>query len=287
MSNLLVTYLDMKRISYYSIVVSTMLLTFLNINADITVKGSDTMVILGQRWAEKYMETHPDVKISIIGGGSGIGLAALQNNQTDICNASRKIKTKEIAGCIKSFGNKPTEYKVALDGLSVYLNEKNPVKKLSLNQLGGIFSGKITNWKEVGGNDEEIIVYSRENSSGTYEFFKEHVLKGKDFYSKAQTMPGTAVVIQAVSNEINGIGYGGAAYASTVTMCAVSEDDDGDAYLPTKENVINGKYPIWRHLYIYVNPKVDVGDVNSYINWILNSDGQSIVSEVGYYPIKQ
>jgi phosphate transport system substrate-binding protein len=182
--------------------------------ADITVKGSDTLVILAQKWAETYMGQKPGVKIQVTGGGTGTGFAALQNKTTDLCNASRKIKSAEIAKCIEAFGKRPTEYKVALDGLSIYVAAENAVKELTVEQLELIFTGKIKNWKEVGGNDAPITVYSRENSSGTYEFFKEHVLKGKDFAASAQTMPGTAAVLQAVAKDKNGIGYGGAAYGA-------------------------------------------------------------------------
>src|ERR1041385_4961408 len=125
----------------------------------ITVKGSDTMVILAQKWAEVYMGKHSDVKIQVTGGGSGIGFAALQNRATDLADASRPIKSKEIEACLKAFGKRPTEYKVALDGLSVYVNDENPVKKLSLDQLKDIFTGKTRNWKEVGGKDLPITIY--------------------------------------------------------------------------------------------------------------------------------
>src|SRR5580765_8985454 len=166
---------------------------------NITVKGSDTLVILAQKWAEIYMSKHAEVKIQVTGGGSGIGLAALQNNQTDIADASRPIKPAERAACIKVFNKSPREYKVALDGLSVYVNSDNPLTELSVEQLEKIFTGKARNWKDLGGHDSPITVYSRENSSGTYEFFKEHVLQGKDFAASAQTMPGTASLLQAVA----------------------------------------------------------------------------------------
>src|SRR5882724_586609 len=138
----------------------------------ITVKGSDTLVILAQKWAEVYMGKHPETKIQVTGGGSGIGFAALQNNTTDIADASRPIKAAERAACIKAFGKSPREYKVALDGLSVYVHTENPILELSIDQLEQIFTGKIRNWKQLGGGDLPITVYSRENSSGTYEFFK-------------------------------------------------------------------------------------------------------------------
>lgn len=257
----------------------------------ITVKGSDTLVILAQKWAEVYMGKHAETKIQVTGGGSGIGFAALQTQSTDLCNASRKIKAKEQEACVKAFGKRPTEYKVAVDGLSVYVNADNGVKALSLVQLDGIFTGKIKNWKEVGGADAPITIYSRENSSGTYEFFKEHVLKGKDFSAGAQTMPGTAAVLQAVAKDKNSIGYGGAAYGAGAKHLAIKRDENSLAIEPNEENVLKGTanpaegYPIWRYLYIYVNPAQDKGEIGAYLNWIRSEDGQKIVKDVGYYPL--
>jgi phosphate transport system substrate-binding protein len=252
---------------------------------NITVKGSDTLVILAQKWAEVYMGKTPGTKIQVTGGGSGVGLAALQNQTTDLANASRKIKSKEIEACIKAFNRRPTEYKVALDGLSVYVSSDNPVKELSLPQLELIFTGKVKNWKEVGGPDAPITVYSRENSSGTYEFFKENVLNGKDFASSAQTMPGTAAVLQAVGKDKNGIGYGGAAYGQGAKHLPIKKAEGSPAIEPTEENVVSGAYPIWRYLYIYVNPALDKGEVAAYLGWIRSDDGQKLVKEIGYFPL--
>ncbi len=253
--------------------------------ATITVKGSDTMVILAQKWAEVYMSQHPDVKIQVTGGGTGTGFAALQNQQTDLCNASRKIRPKEVETCIRAFGRRPTEYRVALDGLSVYVHADNPIEELSMEQLEAIFTGRITNWKELGGPDARIILYSRENNSGTYEFFKDHVLQGKDFAAQAQTMPGTAAVLQAVSRERYGIGYGGAAYGVGAKHLRIRKDAGAPAVEPTEENVINGSYPISRYLYIYVNPALDKGPVAEYLRWIRSDAGQAVVKQVGYYPL--
>jgi len=252
---------------------------------NITVKGSDTLVILAQKWAEVYMSKNPQVKIQVSGGGSGVGFAALQNKATDLADASRKIKATEVAECLKAFRKRPTEYKVALDGLSVYVNDSNPVKELSLDQLLAIFTGKVRNWNEVGGSDSPITVYSRENSSGTYEFFKEHVLKGKDFAASAQTMPGTAALLQAVSKDKGGIGYGGAAYAKGARALLLKKDAAAPAIEPSEENVIKGLYPIWRYLYVYVNPDLDKGEIAAYLNWIRSDDGQSAVKQVGYFPL--
>ena len=252
---------------------------------NITVKGSDTLVVLAQKWAEAYMTKNPDTKIQVTGGGTGTGFAALQNKTTDLCNASRKIKPAEIATCIKAFGKRPTEYKVCLDGLSVYVSADNPVKELTVAQIADIFNGKTKNWKQVGGADAPIIVYSRENSSGTYEFFKESVLQGKDFASSAQTMPGTAAVLQAVAKDKNGIGYGGAAYGAGAKHLKVKKDDASPAVEPTEENVIKGTYPIWRYLYVYVNPALDKGDIAKYLTWIRGDEGQKVVKDVGYFPL--
>jgi phosphate transport system substrate-binding protein len=251
----------------------------------ITIKGSDTMVILAQKWAEVYMGKHPDQKIQVTGGGTGTGFAALQNQTTDLCNASRKIRAKEKETCIKAFGKRPTEYVVAIDGLSIYVAAENPIGELSMEQLELIFTGKIRNWKEVGGPDAPITLYSRENSSGTYEFFKEHVLQGKDFAASTQSMPGTAAVLQAVGKDKHGIGYGGAAYGAGAKHLAVKPDAASPAIEPTEESVVGQKYSIWRYLYIYVNPALEQGGVANFLNWIRSDEGQAVVKEVGYYPL--
>ena len=252
----------------------------------ITVKGSDTLVVLAQKWAEVYMGEHKDVKIQVTGGGTGVGFAALQNQTTDLCNASRKAKSAEIANCVKVFnGKRPMEYKVALDGLSVYVNPENSLKELTLDQVKDIFTGKIKNWKDVGGADAPITVYSRENSSGTYEFFKEHVLKGQDFAASAQTMPGTAAIVQAVVKDKGSIGYGGAAYGGGSKLIAIKKDDASPAILPNEETVVNGTYPIWRHLFVYLDPAKDKGETAAYLNWIRSDAGQKYTKEVGYYPL--
>lgn len=268
-----------------SLLAAALLLAASTQAGNITVKGSDTLVVLAQKWAETYMAKHPDTKIQVTGGGTGTGLAALQNKSTDLCNASRKIKPTEQATCIKAFGKRPTEYKVCLDGLSVYVSADNPVKELTVAQIADIFNGKTTNWKQVGGPDARITVYSRENSSGTYEFFKEHVLSGKDFAATAQTMPGTAAVLQAVAKDKHGIGYGGAAYGAGAKSLKVKKDEASPGVEPTEENVIKGLYPIWRYLYIYVNPALDKGDIASYLTWLRGDEGQQVVKNVGYFPL--
>ena len=253
----------------------------------ITVKGSDTMVILAQKWAEIYMTDHPETKIQVTGGGSGTGFAALQNQTTDIANASRRIKPSETAACIRTFRKRPTEIEVCLDGLTIYINQSNPITQLSLEDLKLIFTGKVTHWSEVGGPDAPITVYSRENSSGTYEFFKRQVLKERDFAAKVQSMPGTAAVVQAVSKDRFGIGYGGSAYSSSTKALPISQQRGEIAYAPTETNVRDKSYPIWRHLYIYINPEQNTGAIADYLSWIQSSEGQRVVSNVGYFPLAE
>lgn len=251
----------------------------------ITVKGSDTMVNLAQIWAQKYMDKKPGVTIQVTGGGSGTGIAALINGTTDICNASRPMKPSEREKLKQRFNSLGVEIKAALDGLSIYLNKSNGVKELTLDQLKQIYTGKITNWKQVGGNDAKIIVYGRENSSGTYVYFKDNVLGGGDFASTMQSLPGTAAVVNAVAKDKNAIGFGGAAYAKDIKYALVKKDANTPGFAPTEENIKSGKYPITRFLYLYTKSRPS-GALKEYIDWILSSEGQSIVSQVGYFPIK-
>lgn len=251
----------------------------------VTVKGSDTMVILAQRWAEEFMKKNPSIKLQVTGGGSGVGLAALQNGTTEIANSSRPIKDKEKAAVQARFGVPPAETAVAKDGVAFYVHESNPVKVLTVDQLRRIYEGELTSWKELGGKDARIVVYSRENSSGTYAYVKEEVLKGEDFAPEAQTLPGTAAVVNAVAKEPNGIGYGGAAYAKGVREVPVAAKEGEPGTLPTKANVVSGKYPLSRDLFMYTRgaPK---GEARTFLDFVLSAEGQSIVEKVGYYPLR-
>jgi phosphate transport system substrate-binding protein len=250
----------------------------------ITVKGSDTMVILAQRWAEIYMKQHPETSIQVTGGGSGVGLAALINGTTDIANSSRPIKKSEIEKLKSRYNTLGVEIPCAKDGITIFLNESNPVKELSLKQLSDIYTAKITNWKQIGGPDESITLYGRENSSGTYVYFKESVVKA-DYAAACQTLPGTAAVVNAVKKDKYGIGYGGAAYAEGVKHCMVKKDDSSPAYLPTAETIAKNQYPITRYLYMYLRNR-PAGDLKKYIDWILSPEGQKVVVGVGYFPVK-
>ena len=269
-----------------TIVAAALFFGFMAQPADvITVKGSDTMVILAQRWAETYMSKHPGVTVQVTGGGSGVGISALINGTTDVCNSSRPMKQSEVDKLKARFNVLGVEIKAAKDGLAIYVNESNPVQELSIDQLKGIYTGAITNWKEFGGPYAKIILYGRENSSGTYVYFKDNVLKGDDFSPMTQTMPGTAAVVNAVSKDKFGIGYGGAAYAKGIKDVKVKKDAGSLGYLPTEENVKSGKYPISRYLYLYTRNR-PTGALKEYIDWILSSEGQQIVTKVGYFPVK-
>jgi phosphate transport system substrate-binding protein len=251
----------------------------------VTVKGSDTMVILAQRWAEEYMAKHPDVTVQVTGGGSGVGLSALINGTTDIANSSRPIKNSETDKIKARFNTLGYETKCAKDGITLYLNETNGVSELSISQIKGIYLGEITNWKDVGGDDAKIVLYGRENSSGTYVYFRDNVLDGKDYCSTMQSLPGTAAVVNAVAKDKVGIGYGGAAYAKGVKVLKVKKDANSTAYEPTPETIKMNQYPITRYLFMYTRAR-PIGDTKNFIDWTLGDEGQAIVTKVGYFPVK-
>jgi phosphate transport system substrate-binding protein len=251
----------------------------------ITVKGSDTMVILAQRWAEQYMANHPDVTIQVTGGGSGVGISALINGSTDIANASRPMKKSEMDKLKVRFSSLGYETKAAKDGITLYLNESNPVSEMTIAQIKAIYLGEITNWKDVGGSDAKIILYGRENSSGTYVYFRDNVLSGKDYSPAMQSLPGTAAVVNAVSKDKLSIGYGGAAYAKGIKIIKVKKDAGSTAYEPTPETIKQNQYPITRFLFMYTRAK-PTGDMKEFIDWTLSEEGQLIVTKVGYFPVE-
>jgi phosphate transport system substrate-binding protein len=251
----------------------------------VTIKGSDTMVILGQRWAEEYMKKFPQETIQVTGGGSGTGISALINGTTDVCQASRAMKPAEKEKLRDRYATLGVEIPVARDGLAVYVHATSPIEELSVEQLKLIFTGKITRWSEVGGPDAKIVPYSRENNSGTYVFFKDNVLGGADFSPRAQTMPGTAAVVNAVSKERFGIGYGGAAYAKGIKLVRIKKDAGSPGVAPDLARVKDGSYPLARPLYFYVRNQ-PTGAIKGFVDWVLSPEGQAVVEKVGYYPVK-
>jgi phosphate transport system substrate-binding protein len=252
--------------------------------AKITVKGSDTMVILAQKWAELYMKSNPAASIQVTGGGSGVGITALINGTTDICNASRPMKQTEIEKLKARYNTLGVQIPCAKDGVTIFLNEGNKVQELTVKQLSDIYTAKIKNWKELGGNDAPIRLYGRENSSGTYTYFHDEVVR-EDYAASVQSLPGTAAVVNAVKKDVNGIGYGGAAYAVGVKHAKVKKDANSTGYLPSAESIGKGEYPITRYLYMYLRNR-PTGEIKKYIDWILSPQGQMVVTEVGYFPYK-
>jgi phosphate transport system substrate-binding protein len=258
----------------------------------IQIKGSDTMVNLGQAWAEKYMEKNPGDFAAVTGGGSGTGLSSLISGTCDIAMSSRNIKEKEIALANKK-GINPYEIKVALDGLAVIVSPKNPVSKLTIDQLARIFTGKVANWKEVGGEDATIVILSREVNSGTHVYFKEHVLRKLDPNSKEEFAPGALMLSssQAIADEVAqnpaAIGYYGMGYISNKQKpVMVAKDEKSEYEAPTIENVINGKYPISRPLFVYTNGQPQ-NMVKKFIDFALSKEGQEIVLKTDFVPIQQ
>ena len=258
----------------------------------IQVKGSDTMVNLGQAWAEKYMERNPSDFVAVTGGGSGTGFSSLISGTCDIAMASRSIKDKEIA-LAKAKGINPNEIKVALDGLAVVVNPNNPVSKLTLGQLADIFTGRVSNWKEVGGKDEKIVILSREVNSGTHVYFKEHVLRKNDSNSKEEFASSALMLSssQAIADEVAGnpaaIGYYGMGYISKKQKpLFLAKDEKSEYEAPTIENVVNGKYPISRPLLIYTNGQTQ-GLVKKFVDFMLSKEGQDIVLATDFVPINR
>ena len=253
-------------------------------------KGSDTIVNLALAWAEKYQSDHPDVSISVTGGGTGTGIAALVNGTVDIANASRKIKDEEIAQA-KTNGINPVEFTVARDAIAVIVNPKNPVSKLTLKQISDIYSGKYVNWKEVGGEDRPIVKLSRETNSGTHVYFLETVLRlgnSKDttlFSMDTLLLPSSEGIISEVRDNPNAIGYDGLGYIPKDLKVIAIAKNAGEPYiLPSIKTVNDKSYAIARDLYMYTNGK-PIGIIKEYLDWILSAEAQQIVADLGFVPV--
>ncbi len=253
--------------------------------------GSDTIVNLALAWAEAYQKVNPDVRISVSGGGSGTGLAALINGTTNIANASRQIKKEEIADAQKN-GIDPYEIQIARDAIGVIVNPQNPVQQLTLQQISDIYSGKITNWHDVGGDDRPIVLLSRETNSGTHVFFLEEVVRlgqkdNKTLFSQdTLLLPSSEGIMAEVRQNPNAIGYDGLGYITPeVKTLAIAPKAGGDYVKPSVATVNDGKYPIARPLFMYT-PGEPTGEVKTYIDWVLGPDGQKIVNDLGFVPLK-
>jgi len=259
----------------------------------IQVKGSDSEVNLVQRLAEVFMKKNPDVNIAVTGGGSGTGIAALINKTTDIANSSRELNPKEEEAA-KNAGLQPFRVIFATDGISVIVHPQNPINKLTLEQLGKIFKGEISNWKEIGGKDGKISLYGRQSNSGTYVFFREFILKA-DYSPHMKSMNGNAQIVEAIKKDKDGIGYVAVGYVVDqkgkvmpgIKVLNIAKDAQSEAYTPAKmDNVMSGKYPISRPLNQYLNGN-PTGKLLHFIRFELSEEGQEIVRKEGFFPVQK
>jgi phosphate transport system substrate-binding protein len=254
-------------------------------------KGSDTLVNLALAWAERYRVVKPDVAIAVTGGGTGTGIAALINNTVDIANASRHMKDDEIEAA-KANGITPVEFTVAIDALAIIVNPSNPVSQLTIDQLADIYTGRITNWQEVGGNDAPIILLSRETNSGTHVYFLEEVVRKGDgdnediFAPQTLLMPSSVGITSELRRNPNAIGYDGFGYVDPEheKLIAVAVDADSPYVLPSVATGTDGSYPIARALYMYTAGE-PTGVIRDYLDWIAGPEGQTIVAELGFVPL--
>lgn len=264
------------------------------LSGSIKIIGSNTVTPLTSVWAEEFMKKHPKVNIAVSGPGSGAGFAALINGTTDICQASRKIKQQEIDQA-KANGVEPYEIQVATDALAVVVHPSNPVSELTIKQLSAIYTGKITNWREVGGNDAPIVVLSRDTNSGTHVLFKEHVVqmlglptedKSLEYGSKVLFLPSTEGGVAEVAKNPNAIFYPGLGYVTgAVKPLAIKKTTDSPGVRPSVATALDGTYPIARPLLYYTNG-APTGVIKAFIDYCLSSEGQAKVKEVGYIPLR-
>ena len=251
---------------------------------NIKIKGSDTVLPLAQQESEEFMKQKPGSTVTVIGGGSGVGIASFLDGTTDIAMSSRKLKMSEKVK-LNDAGKTYKEITIAYDALSVIVNPANAISQLTREQLEGIFTGKITNWKDIGGSDMKIVCYSRETSSGTYDFFKEQVMSNKNYGTSVLMMPATGAIVQSVSQTKGAIGYIGLAYMEKSVKDLKISYDKGKTFIdPSVANAKNKSYPIVRPLYCYYKTK-DEKLVKPFLDFMLSPSGQKIVSDVGYITI--
>jgi len=253
-------------------------------------KGSDTLVNLALAWAEEYMDLHPEVRISVTGGGSGTGIAALINGTVDVANASRRMKPEEVEAA-EANGVSPVEFVVARDAIAVVVHPSNPVDTLTFQQISDIYTGKITNWREVGGDDRPIVLLSRESNSGTYVYFLENVVRMGNEESDLLFSPGTLLmpssegITAEVSQNPNAIGYDGLGYVTPEQkVVAVARTAKGPFVMPSVETVNNDSYPISRPLFVYTAGE-PTGQILAYLEWV-RGEGQALVPEIGFVPLQ-
>lgn len=250
----------------------------LNHNNVIRIVGSDTMLELTSSLAEQFMKENPGISVKVDGGGTAAGIRALINNDTDICMASRNLKPDEAKMLADYFGSLGLIYLIAKDALSIYVNPENPVKNLNIGQLKDVFTGRISNWKNLGGKNTLVIPVIRNNSSGTYLYFKEHVLEGDEYSEDSVIKPTTKEIVKFVSENINAVGYGGMGYTGNVIHANIN------GISPTEENARNDTYSITRYLH-FLTTKSPGGSIKKFIDWVLSPAGQSVVGKSGFIPL--
>lgn len=246
-----------------------------NSRGEIRIKGSDSMLLLVQRLAEKYMQQHPRSSIAVEGGGSGAGITALIEGTVELCAASRPLAPNEVTQLAARYRSIGVSILCAKDALNIITHPSNPVASLTVRQLIGIFTGEITNWSQAGGNDLPVTVYGRESNSGTYLYFEDHVLLGAAYTPSVRVVPGARALVQAVANDSSAIGYSTSVYAERVHSVAV------EGVAPTAENVRNGTYPVTRYLYFY-SIHQPAGEVKRFLDWVVSAEGQRVAAANGY-----
>jgi len=251
----------------------------------IEVKGSDTMVNLGQAWAEAFMDAHPEAMISVTGGGSGTGIAAVINGTAHMAQSSRAMREAEFDQA-KEAGHEATEIVAGRDGIAIAVHVDNAIESLTMDQLKDIYTGVITNWSEVGGADMEISLFSRDTSSGTYAFFKEFVLDDEEYSPEALLMPSTQAIVEGLIQDVSGIGHIGLGYLTDdVRAVPVAQEAGEAAYLPSLDTINAGDYPVARPLFLYTAGEASPA-LQMYIDFILSADGQQVVENLGFVPVQ-
>ncbi len=248
--------------------------------AVIRIKGSDTMHLLLQQWVDRYMLSHPGVSVYLEAGGTETGFRALGSGQADVCAASRPMRAGEAKDLARKYSSVGMAHMVAKDALVVYVHQSNPVQHYALEQIQSIFTGRITRWSQIGGEDRPIEVLIRPPASGTHLYFAQHVLDGQSYRSDARVLTTNRAIIDEVMNNPAAISYGGSALAHDVAVCSI------DGFAPTQEHVADGRYPLIRYLYLYT-ANTPVGATREFLTWVTSDAGQQIVKEMGYYPVWQ
>ncbi len=263
---------------------------FAQAKGSLQIKGSDTVLPLSQAWAEEFMKKNPNAAIAVAGGGSGVGLAGLLNGSCDVANSSREAKPKEISTA-RSRNMTLVAHRVAKDGIAIIVNPDNPVKKLTMAQIKAIYTGKIDNWKDLGGDNQKVIAVGRDSSSGTFVFFQDFVLGGQKYRPDMLSQPTNNAIMQIVKQSKGGIGYVGLAYAKraakegTIHIVAVSRKAGEEAIPASDEAVASEKYPIFRYLYCYTAGK-PTGLAKAFLDFVKGPEGQKIVEKIGYVAVK-